>query len=259
MNALPLKSLVLVTFILASCAPPTKTAETSTKESEEKPVATEAQWKVKIAEPRCGDQWIYAVTMEYEKGTFSARDGQLVANEAPVEMAQVVEVTGVEPVIPGAPIRFATSNTEDGKLVSIDKFALVDDLLVIVSVQPATASGEPGDEVLVFKPEYVLVPAQLVAGYSWSESHDLGPVPMVDAMTVMGKETITVPAGEFEAWRIRRNRTLGEGQTTSFKEDYWFVEGVGIVKTEVERFDGGKRVWSKETALREKRGSATGG
>lgn len=255
MKAAEIKYLAIASFALASCAPSTSSDDVSIDKSVASSDADEIKWEAKIAEPQLGDQWIYTVKTEYQEGTFSTRDGKVVSNDAPVEVTQVVEVAEVEPKVAGAAFRFTTSNIEDGKLVSKDKFALVDDMLVIVSVQPSLASGELGDEVLVFNPEYTLVPSQLVAGYSWSESHSLGPIPMIDAMTVMGNETITVPAGEFEAWRIRRNRTLGAGQTTSFKEDYWFVPGVGIAKIEMERFDAGKRLWHRETSLREKRTS----
>jgi len=258
MNAAYFKYLVLSSLALASCAPESSTDKVPEEDSVGITDSTEMKWTPKIAEPQLGDQWIYSVTTEYAENTYSARDGKVVENVGPVEYTQVVEVAEVDPKMPGAAYRFATTNTEDGKLISKDKFTLVDDMLVIESVQPTDESGELGNDVIAFNPNYTLVPSNLVAGYSWSESHLLGTVPMVDAMTVIGKETITVPAGEFEAWRIRRNRSLGTTQATSFKEDYWFVAGVGIAKIEMERFDAGNRVWHRETKLREKRVSVEG-
>ena len=104
-----------------------------------------------------------------------------------------------------------------------------------------------------YSPGYKWLPATLKAGYSEQLKHTMayrnvgGPNGSEDregTLTVVGKETVKVPAGEFEAWKIEA-AGFGNGKNTSnnsayairFKETFWYVPALrNFVASDFEQF-----------------------
>ena len=73
----------------------------------------------------------------------------------------------------------------------------------------------------------------MTGGQSWSvASGDSG---RHFSLQVIERTNLTVPAGTFEAARLRIITTIGDKQST--KRTIWFAENIGIVKEEVIHYD----------------------
>jgi hypothetical protein len=93
-----------------------------------------------------------------------------------------------------------------------------------------------------------LPPGELTPGMTWENSYTLQINFSVDSQsfnssstssqtyTAVGLETVTVAAGTFEAMRVESvgsitSESAGQSFTSDVSVTYWFVEGVGMVKT----------------------------
>lgn len=109
-------------------------------------------------------------------------------------------------------------------------------------IQPAN----PGDETMMKLLDLrVLSPAlklPLKAGTAWntervfdtkdSTGQSLHGIAK-SKFTVIGREMVTVPAGKFQAWRIKEIFTISDGKTSDDPKmtlETWFVEKIGVVK-----------------------------
>ena len=108
----------------------------------------------------------------------------------------------------------------------------------VVSMDVTDSSG-------VFLPAASL----LAPGYSWSDNYTLvmhvtaegisldTTMSAAEAWTAVGMETVSVPAGTFEAMRVEGTENISmsgfmgmEGVDTVVQATFWFAEGVGIVR-----------------------------
>src|SRR5215467_3388151 len=81
-------------------------------------------------------------------------------------------------------------------------------------------------ELVKFSPPQTMIAAPLKKGAGWNFDGQAGELKVQQRYDVLGEEKIDVPAGEFQAFRIRGEQTTPNRMTI----DRWFAPGVGIVK-----------------------------
>jgi hypothetical protein len=86
-------------------------------------------------------------------------------------------------------------------------------------------TGKDGKMIGFIAPQ-IIVPAKLKTGTSWECVDEIADVRVHQHFTVTATEKISVPAGEFRAFRLHCEETTPISVTV----DRWFVTGVGFVK-----------------------------
>ncbi len=81
-------------------------------------------------------------------------------------------------------------------------------------------------EFVKFSPPQTMIAMPLKQGANWSFDGQVGDLKVHQHYEVTGEEDIEVPAGEFQAFRIRGEQTSPSPMTI----DRWFATGTGIVK-----------------------------
>jgi hypothetical protein len=109
--------------------------------------------------------------------------------------------------------------------------------------------GEFSFEVVDEEGTFLLPPDEMVPGATWSNSFTIQSTVSVQGQsltssmrmstnyTVVGFETITTPAGTFEALRVEQtgtwtNETMGQSFSSASNGVSWFAAGVGMVRNE---------------------------
>lgn len=86
-------------------------------------------------------------------------------------------------------------------------------------------TGHDGNMIGFIAPQ-VIVPQKLKKGASWDCVDEIAGVRVDQHFTVMSSEKISVPAGDFQAFRLHSDESAPMSATT----DRWFVDGIGFVK-----------------------------
>ena len=81
-------------------------------------------------------------------------------------------------------------------------------------------------ELIKFSPPQPMITAPLKKGAAWNFDGKAGELKVQQHYDVVGEENIDVPAGKFQAFRIRGEQMTPNRMTI----DRWFAPGVGIVK-----------------------------
>ena len=81
-------------------------------------------------------------------------------------------------------------------------------------------------EFVKFNPPQTMIAMPLKQGANWNFDGQVGDLKVHQQYEVIGEEDIEVPAGEFQAFRIRGEQTSPSPMTI----DRWFATGTGIVK-----------------------------
>ena len=81
-------------------------------------------------------------------------------------------------------------------------------------------------ELIKFSPPQTMIAIPLKNGATWDFNGQAGELKVQQHYGVVGEEQIDVPAGKFQAFRIRGEQTTPNRMTI----DRWFAPGVGIVK-----------------------------
>src|SRR5437868_12703846 len=81
-------------------------------------------------------------------------------------------------------------------------------------------------ELVKFSPPQTMIAAPLKKAAAWNFDGQAGELKVQQHYDVVGEEKINVPAGKFQAFRIRGEQTTPNRMTI----DCWFAPGVGIVK-----------------------------
>jgi hypothetical protein len=155
-----------------------------------------------------------------------------VISSSNVESTKIQTVVE-EQTIDGAPVFvFETERANDRGTRSVQ--SIIDDKLVRWSEETLLANVVTAR--FLFSPKALRVDGNYTqTGESYSDTHDkheldsngntIATVGKVHTFTIEAdKDLITVPAGEFEAVRLRRDRNDGTSKT------YWYVKGLGKVK-----------------------------
>jgi hypothetical protein len=75
-------------------------------------------------------------------------------------------------------------------------------------------------------PPQIVVPASLKAGDSWESDGEVAGMEMRQRFTIVGEESVHVPAGTFRAFHIH----CDDASVMSVALDRWFFPGVGFIK-----------------------------
>lgn len=86
-------------------------------------------------------------------------------------------------------------------------------------------TGKDGN-MIGFIAAQVIVPAKLKKGASWDYVDEIADVRVDQHFTVAGAEKVSVPAGDFHAFRLH----CEESAPMSIVIDRWFADGIGLVK-----------------------------
>ena len=86
-------------------------------------------------------------------------------------------------------------------------------------------TGKDGNMIGFISPQ-IIVPAKLKKGASWDCVDDIADVRVQQHFTVANAENVSVPAGDFHAFRLH----CEESAPMSVTIDRWFVGGIGFVK-----------------------------
>jgi hypothetical protein len=135
---------------------------------------------------------------------------------------------------------FTTCDTNGNLMQVKSEGTFVDPVL---GTHDLVATNTPARQVL---PKY----DQVGTGATWTFDYDLmiesgggeGAVPTVGSSTEDDLESITVPAGTFMAWKITSSYTQdfseGGGELEERESEFWYVEGLGLVKEHTVDGDG---------------------
>jgi hypothetical protein len=184
--------------------------------------------------PHVNQSWTYAGTRDFPPGSkFSPADEDRVRNlpgdAARLKFERRRVCTGLyRPE--GSDQEFTTFDIyEDGSLTEREIYDITADGVVGRGWAPAEI---PLTEGVLLTPGVMIAVRAMAGGQSWSvASGDSG---RLFQLQVIERTDITVPAGTFEAARLR---ITTEGDEQSTKRTVWFAENVGIVKEEVIHYD----------------------
>ncbi|MFM7181254.1 MAG: hypothetical protein ACKO2G_07300 [Verrucomicrobiales bacterium] len=116
----------------------------------------------------------------------------------------------------------------DYREVSPERIA---DVATDLLAPPATEGAQPSVRQITLPEPLPLVRFPIEVGDTWQARFQVDGHPVSRTFDVLGKEKITVPAGTFEAWRIR---TIGSDRPRhSVESTTWFAPGTGFVKSRV--------------------------
>jgi hypothetical protein len=88
------------------------------------------------------------------------------------------------------------------------------------------ARGGKDGRIAKLDPPQTIVPATLKAGDSWESDGEVAGMEIRQHFSVVGEESVRVPAGPFRAFHIR----CEDSSVMSVALDRWFVAGTGFVK-----------------------------
>lgn len=199
-------------------------------------------------DPQPGESWTYAVTRDFAPGSRLPSAKEADATELPNGVKRLTFecrriCAGTEQ--PDGAEKELTAFTlyEDDRLVEREFYDITSAGMIARGWTPAPEStptiNPPATGVLLNPGVKIALPG-MTGGLSWSApGTKSGPLFHLD---IIERTTVKVPAGEFDASRIRLTSTSPKRAT---KRTVWFAENVGIVKEEIIRY-GQERILVKE-------------
>jgi hypothetical protein len=170
------------------------------------------------------------------KVTEFAKDGQ--ANKLLALLTEEITNGGPKQIL--AESGYLRETYRDGKLYRHEVFRVNSKELALMAVGT-------NEEMMLDPPMPLLrIPADAGNGYEWEGQilSERGAVQASAYSRLTGPETVTVPAGKFQAWRIDTNLTAFVGdEKVSFPAWRWLAPGVGVVK---EQYFVGRKLVVKE-------------
>jgi hypothetical protein len=94
-------------------------------------------------------------------------------------------------------------------------------------------SGMGGTGVITPPVPIIKYPVKSGASWTWKGSIRMGSmeIPASAQLKMVGRETVKIPAGTFNAYRVDMALTVSaQGQTQTIRNTYWFAPGAGLVK-----------------------------
>lgn len=225
----------VIALLSAGCSTPsgtaTKTEATPPKEVAKSPVAKEAKAQEAIPEELKHDGFLYAgLSPEAATQMFIVR----MSDRPDAESRTTTRFVGMK----HGSATF--ERTRDGALSSVgsDTVRVSKTGVYVIGMSIGKLEGPTLE-----------LPAKLAPGNSWKVNSKVdsesGPIENSGTYKVVGMEKVTVPAGEYDALKITFD---GKLKTNALQADvsgtYWFVKGVGAVKTELRKSQPGQPVAS---------------
>ena len=183
-----------------------------------------------------GTIWEYEVTTELPENAVEMTNTAEMARPLPGRRLRATRTTTLDgPAdLPGRDaLRFTTRvngavERVDYRVVSVEQIAdVATDLL---GPAPAEGGDAPVRQITFAEP-LPLVRFPLETGDTWQARFQVDGHPITRTFDMLGKETVAVPAGTFEAWRIRAIGSDRPGH--SLESTTWFAPGTGFVKSRV--------------------------
>ena len=163
-----------------------------------------------------GTAWRYNMTEEVGKG-LTVSDVKPDA-DGKIRLPVLYRVEGTENVDGKELLKFEMHRAG---VITRSDLLTVDEHGIICWAQ-TTVDGE----FVKFSPPQTMIAMPLKQGANWSFDGQVGDLKVHQHYEVTGEEDIEVPAGEFQAFRIRGEQTSPSPMTI----DRWFATGTGIVK-----------------------------
>ena len=163
-----------------------------------------------------GTAWRYNMTEEVGKG-LTVSDVKPDA-DGKIRLSVLYRVQGTENVDGKELLKFEMHRAgviTRSDLLTVDEHG-------IICWARITVDGE----FVKFSPPQTMIAMPLKQGANWSFDGQVGDLKVHQQYEVIGEEDIEVPAGEFQAFRIRGEQTSPSPMTI----DRWFAIGTGIVK-----------------------------
>jgi hypothetical protein len=161
-----------------------------------------------------GTSWVYQMTQE------NATNMSLDLQESPEKKSfDVTYRMGGAALLDGTDF-LKLELYQGNALASID-FVTVDGRGVICA-----ARMNQKDKVQKFDPPQILLATPVKSGTNWTFNGTVGNTKVAQHYQITARESVTVPAGQFRAWRIHCDQTAPTAATI----DRWFVPGTGFVK-----------------------------
>jgi len=163
-----------------------------------------------------GTAWRYNMTEEVGKG-LTVSDVKPDA-DGKIRLSVLYRVQGTENVDGKELLKFEMHRAgviTRSDLLTVDEHG-------IICWARITVDGE----FVKFSPPQTMIAMPLKQGANWSFDGQVGDLKVHQHYEVIGEEDIEVPAGEFQAFRIRGEQTSPSPMTI----DRWFATGTGIVK-----------------------------
>lgn len=183
-----------------------------------------------------GTTWEYEVTTELPENAVELTD--TVGQSRPLagrrlRATRVTTLDGPARIPDRQAHRFTTR--VNGELERVDyreisPAQIADVATDLLGPAPANAS-EPAVRQITFEQPLVLLRAPLAPGDSWQARFHVDGHPITRTFDVIGRESIHVPAGTFDTWRIRAIGSDRPGH--SLESTTWFAPGIGFVKSRV--------------------------
>jgi hypothetical protein len=178
-----------------------------------------------------GTTWKYQMTQEFGEGVHpSAAENAKVDSDAKVRAPINMFISGTEKIDGVETIKYEMHRQGHVQLI---EFLKVDEDRV-------TAMARSDSEGEMYK----LVPPQKILGLpphegdKWNYNGKVGEIETTQSFEIVGRESIDVPAGKFDAYHLRLTQLAPIPPKVT--EDRWFVPNLGYVKilTEMMRGDG---------------------
>lgn len=178
-----------------------------------------------------GTTWKYEMTQEFGEGVRPGADEKVTAGpDGKVHLPISIFVAGTEKI---DGVETCKYELERQGRVQLTEFLQVNDAGVIAFAR-ADSDGEkakltPPQKILSFPPR----------AEKWDYKGQVEDIETAQSYEILGRESISVPAGKFEAFHLRLTQIAPT--PPSVQEDRWFTPNVGYVKilTEMKRADGG--------------------
>jgi len=163
------------------------------------------------------------MSWNYKKTEEVGGSGSTPEEQGKSDLSVTHRINGIQKVDGKDLLRFETHQA--GSLLNTDLLA-IDDKGIICSAQ----IREDGKLVKLVPPQKILA-APLRPGTQWSYDGQVGELKIHQDYEILREEDVTLPAGKFHAFRIRRKQsTPGLVMMGELTEDRWFVPGTGFVK-----------------------------
>ena len=164
-----------------------------------------------------GMTWNYKMTQEEGSPVLKSEA------QGKADLLVTHRINGLEKIDGKDLLRFETRQATN--LLKTDLLA-IDENGVTCSAQ----IDEEGKMVKLIPPQKILI-GPIKPGTKWSYDGQLGDVKLHQDYEILCEENVTVPAGKFRAFRIRRKQsTPNLAAVSETMEDRWFVPGTGFVK-----------------------------
>lgn len=177
-----------------------------------------------------GTLWKYQMVQEFGVGIRPSDASNKVGADGKVRLPVTIYVGGTEKVGGVETVRYETHRQS---VISFIEFLAVTD----GGVTAIARAGEDNKKYKLDPPQKILS-FPMRAGEKWNYKGKAGDTETEQSYEIVGQESVTVPAGKFDAFHLR----LTQLSPTPPKviEDRWFVPNVGYAKilTEVTQGDG---------------------